>query len=394
MELKSFRELLLKKTSDDAFLQTVISVMKDDIIADKVVESLKKMARPSKSMGNNANSAIVGFANNITSSDVEMMRDALAHHIGHHKSALKNGNRVAADEHLKKILPLMHLIGKAAQHSKGQLDLDYVPLEPWESNYTTLERLPRTNKLKEGTKGLGRRPSNTDRSTNKRGVPDYRYLEMQPHSGHSDVHENFKHKGGYPFEEIQVGNPAKIDSNSAYLNISDVAPQERFAPHAFDQHPINKFIDTPNKDITQDQLNDFAEDLKQWNLGDTKKQWFDSFKERLKSNPEVAAKHGKTKPSHHFENIGLLDQPDEAKNFGKSPETSAPSASESGKVDYSSLPGPLAEKFSKRPQEAPTKSIQPSPTPQTSSQPKSTESAKVDYSSLPPGLAEKFKNRG
>ena len=27
---------------------------------------------------------------------------------------------------------------------------------------------------------------------------------MPPHPGHPDIHENFKHKSGYPFEEIQV----------------------------------------------------------------------------------------------------------------------------------------------------------------------------------------------
>ena len=140
MELKSFRELLLKKAANDPTLQTLIDVMKDELIAEKVIESLEKMARPQASMGRSANAAITAYGNQMKNKDVEMMRDALAHHINHYRSALKNGKREIADQHLNKIVPLMHLAARAGAHSGGQLGLDYTPLEPWETNYTSTER--------------------------------------------------------------------------------------------------------------------------------------------------------------------------------------------------------------------------------------------------------------
>ncbi len=108
VELKSFRELLLKKADGNPTLQTIIDVMKDDLIANKVIESLEKMARPQASMGRSANAAVTAFGNQMKNKDVEMMRDALSHHVSHYKSALKNGQREIADKHLNQIIPLMH----------------------------------------------------------------------------------------------------------------------------------------------------------------------------------------------------------------------------------------------------------------------------------------------
>lgn len=326
MELKGFRELLLKKAANDPTLQTLIDVMKDDLIAEKVIESLEKMARPQASMGRSANAAITSYGNQLKNKDVEMMRDALAHHINHYRAALKAGKRDVADQHLNKIIPMMHLAARAGAHSGGQLGLDYVPLEPWETNYTTTERRPETGKLKEGTKGLRRRLNSVSRDKNPRSVSDYRYLEMAPHEEHSDTKKS-PHKGGYPFEEIQLGNPAKIDAKEAYLHLHDVDPQDKFTPHPFDEHPIHEFAEGKQDSLTPEQMEDFAQKMTGWHGSEHNAKWMQSVKDLHAKDPEAFKNRGKTKPGHHFEGLDLLPQPHKAV------------------IDKANLPPELYEKF-------------------------------------------------
>ena len=352
MELNSFRELLLKKAEDNPTLKTLITYMKDDLIAEKVLESLEKMARPHASMGRFANAATTSWANQMKNKDVEMLRDALAHHVSHYKSALKNGKRAVADQHLNKIIPMMHLAAKASAHSGGQLGFDYVPTEPWESNYTTLERRPETNKLKEGTKGLGRRPKQTDRSLNERGVPDYRYLEMEPHPGHPDK-KNMPHSGGYPFEEIQIGNPAKIDANEAYLHTKDVDPQDHYVGHPFDTHPIHGVADVRQDSLTPEKMQQFADAMNHWHSGEHSNNWMKNIKEEHAKDPEAFKTKGKVKPEHHFEGLPLLDQPAHVKPYQSQAEPSvqpeaAPAAASKTALSsdmMANLPEKLRAKF-------------------------------------------------
>lgn len=371
MELKSFRELLLKKAGDDPTLQTLINVMKDDLIAEKVIESLEKMARPQASMGRSANAAITAFGNQLKNKDVEMMRDALAHHINHYRSALKHGKRDIADQHLNKIIPMMHLAARAGSHSGGQLGLDYVPLEPWETNYTTTERRPETGKLKEGTKGLRRRLNSVSRDKNPRSVPDYRYLEMAPHEEHADTKKS-QHKGGYPFEEIQLGNPAKIDAKEAYLHLHDIGPQDEFVPHPFDEHPVHGYAEEKQDSLSPEHMNEFAQKMSDWHGSEHNAKWMEGVKQLHAKDPEAFKARGKNKPGHHFDGIKLLDQPHKAP-----------------KVDVGNLPPELAAKFGNKPaapveqkQEAQSTPVTPAPaTPKISA---------GDVANLPPALRAKF----
>lgn len=362
----SFKTLLIKKANDNYRLVNYIESIGSDFLADKVLESLKKMARSAKHMGSNANSAITSFAHQLTNRDVEMMRDALGHHISAHKAELKAGNRSAADQHLNKIVPLMHLVARAAPHSSGKLDIDYTPLEPWETNYTTLERRPETGKLKEGTKGLRRRPNKTDRSLNPRGVPDYRYLEMKPHGGHSDMKTSPHSESGYPFENIQVGGSSSIDSNQAYLPITEMQPTGVFKPHPFDDHPIHKLADLDQNSLSTEMQNNFASSLNSWVDHESSKKWNSSMRDLHSSDPESFKKRGKQKPSHHFDGVNLLDQPQSTENINL----------------MSNLPPELAAKFASKTQ-------------QQQKQPQE-QSVKLDasaMSNLPPELAAKFASK-
>lgn len=348
MELKGFRELLLKKAANDPTLQTIIDVMKDELIAEKVLESLEKMARPQASMGRSANAGVTAYGNQMKNKDVEMMRDALAHHVNHYRSALKHGKRELADKHLEKIVPMMHLAARAGAHSNGQLGLDYTPLEPWESNYTTTERRPETGKLKEGTKGLRRRLNSASRDKNPRSVPDYRYLEMAPHEEHADTKKS-PHKGGYPFEEIQLGNPAKIDAKEAYLHLHDVGPQDEYVAHPFDEHPIHEVAEHKQDSMTPEQMEEFAQKMQGWHGSEHNAKWMEGVKQLHAKDPEAFKARGKTKPAHHFEGLELLPQPHAA---GKA----------AGGVDVAALPPALAAKFGNKaaaPEAAATPPAQP-----------------------------------
>lgn len=355
MELNGFRELLLKKAEDNPTLKTLITFMKDDLIAEKVLESLEKMARPHASMGRFANAGVTSWANQMKNKDVEMLRDALSHHVSHYKSALKNNKRGVADQHLNKIIPLMHLAARASSHSGGQLGFDYVPLEPWESNYTTLSRRPETGKLKEGTKGLGRRPKQTDRSANERGVPDYRYLEMAPHPGHPDQKRS-AHSNGYPFEEIQIGNPAKIDANEGYLHTNDPGAQDHYVGHPFDTHPVHGIADVRQDSLTPEKMQQFADAMNHWHAGEHNSNWLKSMKEVHGADPEAFKARGKVKPEHHFEGMKLLDQPDHVKPFmsqgAAAPEAeavskpaAAPKTPALSSDEFAKLPPALRAKF-------------------------------------------------
>lgn len=325
MELKSFREILLKKADGNPFLQTLIKYAKDELIAEEVIESLLKMAAPSAAMGRGANSALAAYGSSMGTGDVEQLRDALGHHVSHYKSALKAHHaatepgmkaklRGVADQHLNKIIPLMHLAGRASKHTGGKMLLDYVGTTPWESNYTTTHRHEHNGKLKEGTKDLGRKLApNANREKNMRAVPDYRYLEMSPHAGHEKT-AKMPHKGGYPFEEIQLGAPAKRDLGQAYLPIEDIKNVTDYVPHPFDAHPVHRVADHAEHHLTPEQKEQFQGELASWHAGEPHKQWLADQKTKFQANPEGYKARGTKKPAHHYEGVPLMDQPEHARS--------------------------------------------------------------------------------
>ena len=316
MELKSFREILLKKADGNPYLKTLIEFAKDELIAEEVIEALQKMAEPSAAMGRGANHAITSYAAGMKPVHVEQLRDALGHHVSHYSGALKAHHaasdpaekakfRGIADQHLNKIVPLLHLAGKASKHSGGQMVLDYPSMTPWETNYTSTERLP-NGKLKEGTKDLGRRVApNANRSKNSRAVPDYRYLEMAPHPGHASS-ENMPHKGGYPFEEIQLGHPSKRDMGQAYLPIED-ANVQGYEPHPFDAHPINRFADHSQHDLGPEHHEQINSGLAGWTDSEHHKKWLADQKAKHAADPEAYKTRGHAKPKHAYEGVPLSE---------------------------------------------------------------------------------------
>lgn len=330
MELTSFKEILLKKSVGNKNLQILIEYMGEENLVSHVVEALEKMARPTHNTGSRVNGPTLAYAANLDRSDVAQIRDAMSHHVSHYKAALKAHHaatdplekakfRRIADQHLDHLIPTMHLAAKMKPHSHGKIDMDYVELPAWETNYTTIDRRPETGKFKHDTKKLGRRPSpgaskwgDSDKPES-RGVPDYHYLEMPPHHAH-EHYEKMPHEGGYPWEEVQIGSPAEIDAGKAYLHIEDVADKKEYTPHPFDFHPINarsggdRTHDVNADHFSPDSLNKFAEDLAGWKSSEHHKRWQDMQRSAYQADPEGYKKRGTVKPSHVYEGIPLQEQ--------------------------------------------------------------------------------------
>lgn len=348
MELKSFREILLKKADGNPYLQTLIKYAKDDLIADEVLEALQKMAEPSAAMGRGANHAVTSYAAGMKPVHVEQLRDALGHHISHYSSALKAHHaatdpaekanlRGVADKHLNRIVPLLHLAGKTSKHSGGQAVLDYPSMTPWETNYTGTKRLD-NGKLKEGTKDLGRRPApNSNRAKNPHAVPDYRYLEMAAHPGHA-MSDKMPHKGGYPFEEIQLGHPSKRDMGQAYLPIEDVQGIKEYTPHPFDAHPVNRFMDHAQHELGPEHHEQINSGLAGWADSEHHKKWLADQKSKHAVSPEAYKARGSKKPEHPYKDIPLSSMPHHAVTSGAAPEAVSEAAEAAPEYDLSKPP--------------------------------------------------------
>lgn len=307
MSLDSFKQILLKKSTDNPSLQTLITFIKDEVLVNKILESLEKMAAPHARSGVGANGGVVTTAGTLTNTDIKMLHDALSHHVAHYKSALKNNNRSVADAHLNKIIPMVHLATKLANHSGGRMSVDTVGPQAWEANITTEERNPATGRRMEETEGWRRRPMPKSRRIYT--PKDYRYFEMPPHPQHNHIRDNeHPHRGGYPFEEIQIGNPSDIDNKKAYLHVPEIANTDSFTPHPFDAHPVNSIQDLTNSEFAK--VSDkFENELGQWKDSPSYKKWTEDRKQTASADPESFKNRGSIKPEHHFTGVQLTKLP-------------------------------------------------------------------------------------
>jgi hypothetical protein len=319
MKLSSLKEVLLKKSEGNQDLQTLIEYMGADVLANSVVESLAKMAK----MGRNANMPTRKFGRTADTTDMVQLRDAIGHHLGHYKAALKAHHAAAedspektkyrqiADQHIEQALPLLHLAGKSAYHSGGKSMLKYPSMMPWEANYTSMKRSATgSGRLHRDPKGLS---SYTVKAKGKRGagedgygITDFRYFEMPPNPGHPKV-KGMTFTGGYPWEEIQFGRPEDVDAKKAYLDIPDVSPKTDFAPHAFDKHPLAGMHKISHEHTSEDMKNKYASDLAAFRGSPEHETWLNAEEEKEKADPEYGTKPT-PKGNHFYDGMSLLPQ--------------------------------------------------------------------------------------
>lgn len=273
MKLSGFREILLKKsTSDD--LGTLIKFMKDDVLADMVLESLEKMARAA-SKGSTANFALRDFA---TEMDPElepaMIHDNLSHHASRYKQALKEGRKDLANQHAAAIYKTMNMADKVQKHTDGKLHVEAPSPHAWErhskSNQYTTEHLDAYKAAKEAGKQelnsdekkgemiASRKRDPGDFVTDTKGwnarPSDYSFLQQAPHPSYAREIKATGHDMAYPLEKIRV--------NGKHLDIDENLPESSThgESHPFDKHPIMDHFDTPASKRSQE---DDASYLKQ-----------------------------------------------------------------------------------------------------------------------------------
>ena len=319
MELSSFKAVLLRKAQGNNSLQSFIKSIDDSRFADVVIEVLEKMPRATAGTGSKANGPITAFGANANLTDINMMRDALGHHLSHYKAALKAHHaapegspekakmRQVADAHMDHLFPLMHLAARAAAHSRGSkntFDLDYPNIPPWETNYTTLKRNTKGDGPLRDPKLLRVRTKNS--GSIDKTAKDWHFLEMPPHPGHEES-QTMARASGYPWEEIQLGKQSDVDAKKAFVHIQDIPASPNFTPHEFDNHPIRGVQDIRNEHLSEARLQQYAADLANWHGGEHQKNWI----ARMRALPpgEFMAR-GTNKAPHFYEGIPLQSHPD------------------------------------------------------------------------------------
>lgn len=237
MLFKSLRELLLRKTAGDDDLQVILRLADDDVLADRVLESLEKMATYKRAAAQ-PNASLSHFidemraekeATGMEPTSAALVRDAMGHHASAYRSALAAGDTVKADKHAQQFVRYGHLAHKITRDAPGLMDLDAPDLQPWQHGQPHFV---------DPSKGSGQNltgwKSHSDVSKNK---GDFSWMRGAPHSARSkevfakphskdEAGNPLYHNGPYPMEHAKV--------NGRYISVHEDASGE----HPMDYHPI------------------------------------------------------------------------------------------------------------------------------------------------------------
>lgn len=228
MKFESFREILIKKAGDDSTLQTFIRYVRDEVIADSIMESLEKMARAGHK-GDAANFAVRDFGTEMDpETEPHMVREALGHHVSRYKAALGANRQDVANQHARQAFKLMNMADIAQKHSGGKLSIEHVSPHPWERNKYTSQYAHDHPKVQEGKYKPG------DFVTKTKGLNysgnDFSFLQQAPHESYKKEIKRHGHAGAYPFEQIRI--------NGKYIPLEDIKDIKGYEKHPFDEHPI------------------------------------------------------------------------------------------------------------------------------------------------------------
>lgn len=368
MKLDNFRELLIKK-SQDTSLQNLVRFMKEDFLADLVIESLEKMAR-SNHKGDAANFSVRDFGTEADPShEPNMIHDALSHHASNYKAALNTGNQQLANQHAKQFFRIMDMADQAQKHSHGKLSVEAVSPHAWErnaKNETFGDKIDRLNATKQNGGALSEKDEewlkdnpvtrgakktsqyiNDTKAWRYRGN-DFSFLQQAPHESYAQEIRRHGHNNAYPMEEVKV--------NGKYLDIEDVPSKGSYEAHPFDSHPVMSHFEEAAGKRTPQRDNEYIQARDKFQSSPELDQYFASQEARQNANPDAYSRRGLTKSPPVHKQVDPLDA--QAQN-----DTPAQSASQ----------------VVKRPQPAPIKKQL------------SEEERKKILDSLPPELQEKLK---
>jgi hypothetical protein len=255
MKVNSFKEILLKKSSDNTNLKSFIFHMKDEYLVDYVYESLQKMAANTGGH-KKPNTALQSFAKTIKPGHIDMIHDALSHHATKYTSALKAQKDLSAsgkqkeakqagdvaNDHMSRFYKTVHMLDKVLHDGNknhtpdSSLKMKVVDPKPWERNRFT-------NK---GNKGEPNPYKQDHYGTDTKGWAregDYSFLQNAPHHSYVDEVHGHGHTKAYPLEETKINDKhVHIDHDDQYSGA--------YTPHAFDSHPVFDIYKKPNEQTT------------------------------------------------------------------------------------------------------------------------------------------------
>lgn len=298
MKLDSFRELLLKKAGDPS-LENLVAFVKEDVLADLVIESLEKMAR-AKHKGDAANVPIRDFGVEMDpETQPAMLHDALSHHASQYKSALGAGRSDLANQHAKQIFRLVDMGDQAQKHSQGKLHVEAVSPHPWERNAKTRQFTDQDGPVLAGNKKPGQFVTDT-KGWRHRGS-DYSFLQQAPHESYANEVRKHGHNKAYPLENIKI--------NGKHLDIQDVPADQLkgYEEHPFDKHPIMSHFEHPASKRTPELDAQWRQQHEEYNSGPHMDAYFDRQSKMEEANPEAYAERGNKPSSQVHKDVEPLD---------------------------------------------------------------------------------------
>lgn len=297
MSLHSFRELLIKKAGDSS-LENLIYFLKEDFLADMVIESLEKMAN-AKHKGDSANVPVRDFGVEMDpETEPNMIHDALSHHASHYKAAVKANRSDLANQHAKQIFRLTDLAQKTQKHSGGKLHIEAVPVQPWERSGNTKTLTADSKPVQAGNRKIGEFVTNT-KGWGHRGN-NYDFLKQAPHESYGDEVKKHGHNKAYPIEHMRV--------NGKYLDISDVPENELkgYKEHPFDKHPIMNHFEDPASKRSPEADAQYRKEHSDYQSSPHMDEYFNSQEAREAKSPGSSETRGKAPSSPvHDEIEGL-----------------------------------------------------------------------------------------
>jgi hypothetical protein len=300
MKIDNFKELLLRKSKDDLALQTLIKFAEDDIIIDKVIESLEKMAR-ARHKGDVVNHAVRDFGVEMDPElEPNMIRDAIGHHVSNYKAALKSGNTDVANQHARQAFRIMNLADRAQKHSHGKLAINYVDPKPWERQKFTQKYEANHPKVLEGKYKPGEYTTKTKGLNYAIKGKDFSFLKGSPHESYNKDVAKHGHNKAYPFENISV--------NNKHITVDDVEAPRGFTSHHFDNHPIMEHFEESPMTRAEDRDKQYhADKHKFYNESPHINNHFEQHEKMQNADPEGYAKRGSKVSTPVHDDIPGLD---------------------------------------------------------------------------------------
>lgn len=298
MKLDSFRDLLIKKSTDPS-LERLVSFIKEDVLADMIIESLEKMAR-SKHKGDAANVPLRDFGVEMDpETEPAMLHDALSHHASHYKAALNAGRGDLANQHAKQIYRLMDMGDQVQKHTQGKLHVEAVSPHAWERNAKQKRFTETDAPVLAGNKKPGQFVTDT-KGWRYRGN-DYGFLQQAPHSHYANEIRKHGHNKAYPLEQIRV--------NGKYLDIQDIPQQELkgYEEHPFDRHPIMNHFEHPASKRTPEMDAKWRQEHQEYGSSPHIDKYFDRQQKLEEANPESFASRGSNPSSAVHKEVAPLD---------------------------------------------------------------------------------------